>query len=46
MPVYELLGAPKNIGWWNHHRGHAYPGEARAIAEAFLEEHLGVAAVE
>jgi hypothetical protein len=39
-PVYEMLGASKNIGWWNHHRGHAYPPEARTIAEAFLEEHL------
>jgi len=40
MPVYKLLGAPESIGWWNHHGGHAYSPEARAIAENFLEKHL------
>jgi hypothetical protein len=40
MPVYKLLAVPENIAWWNHHRGHAYPPEARAIAETFLEKHL------
>jgi len=39
-PVYELLGAPQNIGWLNHHLGHRYPPEARAVAEAFLDQHL------
>jgi pimeloyl-ACP methyl ester carboxylesterase len=40
LPIYELLGVPKNIGWWNHHQGHAYPANARTVAEDFLEEHL------
>lgn len=40
LPVYKLLGAPRNIGWYDHHGGHAYPPEARAIAEDFLHEHL------
>jgi dienelactone hydrolase len=44
LSIYALLGVPKNIGWWNHHRGHAYPPEARAVAEEFLEKHLGVLA--
>jgi dienelactone hydrolase len=39
-PVYELLGAPQNLGWLNHHRGHQYPAEARAAAEQFLDRHL------
>ena len=39
-PVYELLGAPNNLGWLNHHRGHQYPAEARAAAEQFLDRHL------
>jgi dienelactone hydrolase len=39
-PVYELLGAPGNIGWLNHHSGHRYPSEARAAAEQFLDRHL------
>jgi dienelactone hydrolase len=39
-PVYELLGAPGNIGWLNHHLGHRYPPEARAVAEEFLDHHL------
>ncbi len=39
-PVYELLGAPQNIGWLDHHLGHAYPPEARAVAEGFLDQHL------
>jgi dienelactone hydrolase len=39
-PMYELLGAPANIGWLNHHQGHRYPPEARAVAEAFLDQHL------
>ncbi len=40
MPVYKLLGAPDNIGWWNHHQGHAYPSEGREIAETFLIRYL------
>ncbi len=39
-PVYDLLGAPQNIGWLNHHRGHSYPPEARTLAETFLDQHL------
>jgi len=39
-PVYELLGAPRNIGWLNHHLGHRYAPEARAAAEEFLDQHL------
>jgi dienelactone hydrolase len=39
-PLYDLLGAPQNIGWLNHHRGHSYPPEARAAAEEFLDQHL------
>ena len=35
-PVYELLGESNNLHFYNHHRGHAYPPEARAEAEAFL----------
>jgi hypothetical protein len=35
------FGAPQNIGWLNHHQGHRYSPEARAVAEEFLEEHLG-----
>lgn len=40
LPVYKLLGAPGNLGWLNHHQGHRYSPEARAMAEAFLDEHL------
>ncbi|HNR71592.1 MAG: acetylxylan esterase [Verrucomicrobia bacterium] len=39
-PVYELLGAARNLGWLNHHQGHRYAPEARAAAEAFLDQHL------
>jgi dienelactone hydrolase len=39
-PVYELLKAPNNLGWLNHHRGHQYPAEARAATEQFLDRHL------
>jgi len=39
-PIYELLGAPQNIGWLNHHQGHRYGPEARAAAEEFLDRHL------
>jgi hypothetical protein len=39
-PIYELLGAPGNIGWLNHHLGHRYASEARAVAEEFLDQHL------
>lgn len=40
QPVYKLLGAPENLGWFNHHRGHRYPKEARSIAEEFFLTHL------
>jgi dienelactone hydrolase len=39
-PVYDLLGAPEQVGWLNHHQGHFYAPEARAVAEAFLDLHL------
>ena len=39
-PVYRLLGAPQNLGWFNHHAGHQYPAEARSLAESFLDRHL------
>jgi dienelactone hydrolase len=38
--VYKLLGAPGNVGWFNHHLGHRYAPEARAVAEDFLDAHL------
>lgn len=40
MPVYNLFGATENLGWFNHHQGHRYSPEARALAEAFLDGHL------
>lgn len=40
MPVYRLLGADADIGWFNHRLGHRYPPEAQAVAEAFLDQHL------
>ncbi len=40
LPVYKLLGGPENIKWFNHHQGHTYPAEARAVAEAFLDQYL------
>jgi dienelactone hydrolase len=39
-PVYKLLGAEKNLQWFNHHTGHRYPPEARSKAEEFLDRHL------
>ena len=39
-PVYELLGAAQNLGWFNHGLGHRYGGAARPVAEAFLDRHL------
>ncbi|MBI1927631.1 dienelactone hydrolase family protein [Candidatus Poribacteria bacterium] len=40
MPVYQLLGVADNIGWFNHHLGHRYPLNARAVAESFLDQYL------
>ena len=40
LPVYRLLRAPDNVGWFNHHGGHRYSPEARAVAEEFLDGHL------
>ena len=40
LPVYELYGARANLGWFNHHQGHRYGPEARAVAEEFLDRHL------
>jgi dienelactone hydrolase len=39
-PVYDLLGASENIGWFNHHLGHRYSPEARVVAEEFLDRYL------
>ena len=39
-PVYQLLGASENLGWFNHGLGHRYGGEARLVAEAFLDRYL------
>jgi dienelactone hydrolase len=41
LPVFKALGAPQNIGWFNHRQGHRYPPEARAVAEEFLIKQLG-----
>lgn len=40
LPVYKLLGAPGNLGWFDHHLGHRYPPAARTVAEEFLDRHL------
>jgi dienelactone hydrolase len=40
LPVYRLLGAPRNLAWFNHGLGHRYGAEARTVAEAFLDQHL------
>jgi len=40
LPVYRLLGAPQNLGWFNHGLGHRYGGEARPVAEGFFDAHL------
>jgi dienelactone hydrolase len=40
QPVYKLLDAPENIGWFDHHLGHRYPPQAREVAEEFLDAHL------
>lgn len=40
LPIYRLLGAPEKLAWFNHHQGHACPPQARAVAEAFLDQHL------
>jgi dienelactone hydrolase len=39
-PVYDLYGARKNIGFFDHHLGHRYPPDAREAAEIFLGRHL------
>ena len=41
LPVWKLLGAPEGLILFNHHQGHAYPPEARAVAEAWLDRWLG-----
>lgn len=40
LPVYELLGAGRNLGWFDHHQGHRYPTRAEAVAEAFIDHYL------
>ncbi len=39
-PVYEILGAGKNLAWLNHGLGHRYGAVARPVAEAFFAMHL------
>ncbi|MBI5394031.1 MAG: dienelactone hydrolase family protein [Verrucomicrobia bacterium] len=39
-PVFEVLGAERNLRFFNHGQGHNYPSDARKLAEAFLDEHL------
>ncbi|MFO0957579.1 MAG: dienelactone hydrolase family protein [Isosphaeraceae bacterium] len=36
-PLWELLGSPDSVALFNHRRGHAYPPEARARAEQWLD---------
>jgi len=40
QPVFEKAGVPKNLQFFNHKLGHAYPPIAREHAEAFLQERL------
>ena len=40
QPVWRLLGAPEKLVGLLHGNGHAYPPNARAAAEAFLESAL------
>ncbi len=40
LPVYQLVGAQQNLGWFNHGLGHRYGGAARPVAEAFFDHHL------
>jgi dienelactone hydrolase len=40
MPVYDLLGHPKNTGWLHHNKGHDYPQEAQDVTREFVIEHL------
>lgn len=40
LPVYKLLGAPQNLGWFNHGLGHRYAEQARTVAEEFFDTHL------
>lgn len=36
-PLWDLLGSPEAIALFNHRQGHAYPPEARARAEQWLD---------
>lgn len=38
--VYELFGARDNLQWFNHHGGHRYSPDARAVSETFLDRYL------
>lgn len=40
QPVFDLFGPGGNLKWFNHHGGHRYSPEARAVAEEFLDRHL------
>ena len=40
IPVYKLMEAPAELGWFNHRAGHRYPPEARTIAEEFIDRRL------
>lgn len=40
LPIYDLLGAPRHVGLFNHRQGHAVPPEAEERAYQWLEYHL------
>jgi dienelactone hydrolase len=37
IPLWKLTGAPEAVGLFNHRRGHAFPPEARSLAERWLD---------
>lgn len=40
LPIYDLLGAPRRAGLFNHHQGHAIPPQATERAFEWLECYL------
>jgi dienelactone hydrolase len=40
LPVWKLAGAGDAVGLLNHRRGHAFPPEARSLAERWLDAFL------
>ncbi len=41
LPIYDLLGAPRRAGLFNHRKGHAVPPEAEERTYAWLARYLG-----